>query len=208
MAANAERLTSRISEQRSYGLAGHSKDRRSPCSSCGTPCTLKICSISSFARTPDSWASVRQHRFEVAGVDVDQSRTHRKRDLNATAKFGDVPAVHLLRCGRDQLRAHLAGVPRQPAAFGDHRVLSQHPVHRGHRTQIDALVEPLSVDLQRREIDELRSLVSTSRPLTPFGIAQSSWPPSMAGSVHIAGCQRRGRRMRRLVARPDALDQS
>ena len=38
-----------------------------------------------------------------------------------------------------QLRAHLAGVPRQPAAFGDQRVLSQHPIHRGNRTQIDVL---------------------------------------------------------------------
>ena len=29
---------------------------RSACTTCGTPCTAKICSISSLARTPDSWA--------------------------------------------------------------------------------------------------------------------------------------------------------
>src|SRR6476469_9556852 len=29
---------------------------RSACTTCGTPWTEKICSISSFARTPDSWA--------------------------------------------------------------------------------------------------------------------------------------------------------
>ena len=62
-------------------------------------------------------------------------------------------------------------MPRQPAAFGDQRVLSQHPVHRGHRTQIDALVEQLSVDLQRREIDEPVAGEHLNDP-APFGIGE------------------------------------
>ena len=79
--------------------------------------------------------------------------------------------VHLPRCGRDQLRAHLGWVACQPAAFGDQRVLGQHPVHRGHRTQVDALVEQLGIDLQRREIDEPVAGEHLQDP-APFGIGE------------------------------------
>jgi hypothetical protein len=43
--------------------------------------------------------------------------------------------------------------------------------HRGHRTQIDALVEQLSVDLQRREIDEPVAGEHLNDP-APFGIGE------------------------------------
>ena len=48
----------------------------------------------------------------------------------------------------------------------------QHPVHRGHRTQIDALVEQLGVDLQRRQVDE---------PVA--GEHLRTWPPFGRGEL-------------------------
>ena len=70
--------------------------------------------------------------------------------------------IHLPRCGRDQLRTYLGRMPRQPAPLLDLLVLPQHPIHRGHRTQVGALVEQLGIDLQRRQINE-PGLFSTSK---------------------------------------------
>lgn len=45
-------------------------------------------------------------------------------------------------------------MPRLSPAVFDLFVLGQHPIHRGYRTQVGALVEELGVDLQRCLIDE------------------------------------------------------
>ena len=123
-----------ISEQRGDGLAGH---RGSPIGvhdlrDAMHPEDL----LHQFPCQNTGFVGMDVNTDEVAGVDVDHHVRIEIGALHWAREFGDVPAVHLLRCGRDQLRAHLAGVPRQPAAFGDQRVLSQHPVHRGHRTQM------------------------------------------------------------------------
>ena len=141
-----------IGEQRGDGLAGH---RRSPIGvhDLRDPCTAED-PLHQFFGQDTGFVGMDVGTDDVAGVDVDHHIRIEVGALHRTRELGDVPRVHLPRRGRDQLRAHLAGVPRQPAAFGDQRVLCQHPVHRGHRTQVDALVEQLGVDLQRREIDE------------------------------------------------------
>ena len=66
---------------------------------------------------------------------------------------------------------HLGRVPGQPAPFDDLGVFSQDPVHRGDRTQIDALVEQLSVDLQRCQIGEPVTVEHFQDP-APFPISQ------------------------------------
>ena len=78
---------------------------------------------------------------------------------------------YLLRSGRHQLRTHLGGVACQPATFGDQRVLPQHPIHRGHRTQIAALIEQLGVDLQRSQIYEPLT-GQRGQHVAPFQFAQ------------------------------------
>lgn len=76
--------------------------------------------------------------------------------FDRTGKLGGCPTntPAAVWCGGDQLRAGLLQVLGKPAAFADLRVVTQYPVHRGHRTQIDALVEQLHIHLERSLIDE------------------------------------------------------
>ena len=158
-----------ISEQRSDGLAGH---RRAPIGVHNLRYTVhREDLLHQFLGQHTGFVGMDVGTDDVAGVDVDHHVRIEVAALPRARELGDVPAVHLLRRGRDQLRAHLGRVPRQPAAFGDQGVLSQHPVHRGHRTQVHALVEQLSVDLQRCQIGEPVTVEHFQDP-APFPISQ------------------------------------
>ncbi len=133
---------------------------------------------------------------DVARVDVDHHVGIEVGALDRAGELGDVPRIHLPRCGRDQLRARFGRMPRQPTTLLDLLVLVQHPVHRGHRTQVDALVEQLGIDLQRRQID---------KPLA--GEHRHNQLPLQVGHLvdRLARrtCRRGGRRCGSGVAPPD-----
>src|SRR5271163_4576976 len=89
---------------------------RSACTTCGTPCTAKICSISSLGQNT-GFMGMDVDTDDVAGVDVDHHVRIEVGALHRARELGDVPRIHLPRRSEERLRARLGWVPRQPAAF-------------------------------------------------------------------------------------------
>ncbi len=77
-------------------------------------------------------------------------------------QLGDVPRVDLVGLGGQQIGLLGRRVRGVPAPFADLVVGAQHPVHRGHRSQVDAVTEELGVDGDRRLV-MWSSLLSTAR---------------------------------------------
>ena len=61
---------------------------------------------------------------DVAGVDVDHHVRIEVGALHRGRELGDVPRIHLPRCGRDQLRTHLGRVPRLKSPWKCWRLLT------------------------------------------------------------------------------------
>jgi hypothetical protein len=90
----------------------------------------------------------------LAGEDIDH---HVQVEIGAAPgsfQFGDIPCPHLVRPVSDQLGADPRRVRGLGAALTDLVRGAQHPVHAGHRRQVDALIQQDCPHLRRGLVRE------------------------------------------------------
>ena len=95
-----------------------------------------------------------QPAHDVAAEDVEQDVEVVVGPRRRPEQFRDVPAPHLVRPRRDQLRLGIRRVQPLSPALAHLLVCGEDAVHGPDGAKVFALIEQLSVDLRRRLVDE------------------------------------------------------